>query len=72
MQTFERITHAMQFELTGRIQRCNDAIKRLGKDGPKAAEYRRSIALYSDLLAVVRRHDRPTMKIAKLSDVRAA
>jgi hypothetical protein len=72
MQPFERVTHAMRFDLEHRIERCNDAIKRLGTDGAKAAGYRRAIAFYSDLLVVVRRHEPSTMKIAKLSDVRAA
>ena len=72
MNTYERTAHAMRLDLEQRVVRCNDAIKRLGnQDGPKAAEYRRSIAFYTDLLAVVRRHERTNMPIAKLSDVAA-
>lgn len=70
--TFERILHAMAFDLRAKIEHLHERIKHYGPDSKKAEQYRKHIALYSDLLAVVRRHDPTTIKVAKLSDVRAA
>lgn len=70
MQQFERITHALRCEYTQRVARLHEAIARCkDKECARAKDYRATIAFYMDVLAVVRRHEPGTMKIAKLSDV---
>ncbi len=48
-----------------RIGRCENAMRRIKREGIAKASYRRSIALYRDLIAVIDKHDTPHMELAE-------
>jgi hypothetical protein len=54
---FARVTHAMRFDLTAKIEHLTLLLQRYPAESKKVAQLRKHIALYEDLRAVVAAHD---------------
>jgi hypothetical protein len=53
---------------TQRVETLQTAIARIGRDCPRVANYRRTIALYRDLITVIDKHDAPKARILEAAE----